>query len=201
MSVTLEALKFNHDPRSAANGALNLRRNALVPVDVPEWRRTASIHPEDSPAAYALRETLGNKLVVRGQFRCADPQIQRVEIRTVAPDEPGPGADLWLRRAAANRYSAAGNVLGEVAPTVVTFSAQGETGFEALELHNVRLWSAGVGTHVVTWVWQYRLPGGGAWTDFATSSHRIYTLLRLPGPPWQQAPALPTNTQLPWTEV
>jgi hypothetical protein len=57
MQVFLEAIKFNHDQSSATGDAFNIRRNDTEQVNVPEWRRGISVKPEDSPAAYAIRET------------------------------------------------------------------------------------------------------------------------------------------------
>lgn len=201
MCVSLEALKFNHDPASAGNDALTLRRNGRLALEVPEWRNVVCVHPEDSRAAYALRETLGQKITIQGKFRRTDANLNQVEVRAIAPIDPHGITNFWLRRAALRRYGAAGNILGEVAPTPVTFLPTGETGFETLELHNVQLWTAGVGIHTVTWIWQYRLQPAQPWTDFATSAHRIYTVLEVPKEPWQQLPYASTNTQLPWADV
>jgi hypothetical protein len=201
MPLTLEALQFNHDPTAATHDALTIRRNATATLPTPEWRRTISILPEDSLAAYAIRDTLGNRLTIRGQFRRTDPNVTRAEVRAVAPTDLRGVTDDRLRRAALRSQSISGNVLGDVAATPITFLPSGESNFEPLELDNVPLWGAGVGVHTVTWVWQARLQPTEPWVDFAASAHRIYTLLQLPRAPWQQTPAVDTNTQLPWTEV
>ena len=64
MSVRLEAIKFNHDPGSATADALTLRRNATQTVAVPEWQWGVSVNPEDSPAAYAMKETQGQTITI-----------------------------------------------------------------------------------------------------------------------------------------
>jgi hypothetical protein len=92
------------------------------------------------------------------------------------------------------------HVLGEVRVKQVSLSPNGATNFETFELQNVQIWSAGIGVRNITWNWQVRLQSADPWTDFATSQHRIYTVLEVPKSPWQQTP-FPHNTQLPWTEV
>ena len=176
----LAAIKFNHDQTSATTDALNVRRNATQFVNVPEWQMSTSVNPEDSPVAYAIQETQGNTITIQAQFELPDPKALTVEVRAVASTP---------------------HVLGEVRAKQVTFLPSGATNFETFELQNVQIWTAGVGVHNVTWNWQVRLQPTDPWRDFATSHHRIYTLLELPKSPWQQTPYDPSNTQLPWTEV
>ncbi|MDX1615246.1 MAG: hypothetical protein R3300_13110 [Candidatus Promineifilaceae bacterium] len=205
MSITLEAVKFNHDPNYASNDALNIRKNANQFVSVPEWRRGISVNPEDSPAAYAIKETQGNTVTIKARFKRTDPEIQQLEVRAVDPtvDPPEPRGCLnfliWLLRSILRALF--GNVLGEVQARQITFQDNGWTNYETFELQNLRLWSAGVGIRTTTWRWQYRHGPSASWNNFATSSHRIYSLLEVPKAPWQQAPYSGTNTQLPWTEV
>src|SRR4051812_13319813 len=72
MRVALVALKFNHDIESARADAMTIRRNLKTPVTLPEWEATRCVRPEDSPAAYAMKETSGHQLTLRGKFRLAD---------------------------------------------------------------------------------------------------------------------------------
>lgn len=204
MAVFLEAIKLNHDPASASHDALNIRRDRATFVDVPEWRRGASVNPEDSPAAYSIQEAGGKQLTIQAQFSVTPDGPSTLEIRAVDPtvDPPGGGGCLgFIRRLIALFVRAvAGNVLGEVAPqSVAVPPAGGTTPFIAFQLVNGRLGSAGVGIRTTTWRWQYRAPGSSAWTDFATSNHRIYVVLATPTAPWQQQPYASSNTQLPWT--
>jgi hypothetical protein len=203
MAITLEAIKFNHDSSSASNDALNLRRNATDFVPVPEWQRGVSVNPEDSPAAYSIQDTQGQTLTIKARFH-RDSVTKAVQVRALddAVSPPGPGGCLgWLVDLVRALLRALfGNVLGEVPPTKVVFDAQGNSGYVTLPLVNARLWTAGVGVRTTTWRWQYRL-GSGPWTDMVTTSHRIYSVLRVPTAPWQQAPYNAANTQLPWTEV
>src|SRR5262245_46682698 len=91
MSVRLEAIQFNHDPTSATADGINLRRNATQLVDVPEWRRGVSVNPEDSPAAYALKETQGQTITIKAQLRALKPGLQHAWIRAIDPTyEPYP---------------------------------------------------------------------------------------------------------------
>jgi hypothetical protein len=94
---------------------------------------------------------------------------------------------------------AGGGVLGALRPRAVTFGPDGRSGFEVFSLEGARLRSARVGVHEQTWRWQFRPDAHQPWTDFATSAHRIYVVVSVPGRPWQQAPYAPSNLQLPWT--
>jgi hypothetical protein len=202
--LQLQAIKFNHDPTSAKTDALNIRKNATQFVTVPEWQNGTSVLPEDSPAAYALQETQGNTITIRAQFMRLDPKIMQAEIRALDPTVHPPAPNgciafiLWLIQALIQALF--GNVLGEVVATVVAFQSNGLSDFVTFPLQNVRIWSVGVGIHITTWRWQYRLKGG-KWTDFATSRHKIYTVLASPTATWQQTPYNSSNTQLPWTDV
>jgi hypothetical protein len=203
MPVQLEAVAFNHDTSAATGDALTIRRNATQDVTVPEWRRGLSVTPEDSPAAYAKAAVAGNTLTIKAQLSCTDPKLSTIEVRALDADvDPWPGQSgclgfiIWLLRLLA--LALVGNVLGEVAARTITFPASGTTGLESFTLTGVRLARVGVGVRTTRWRWQYRPAGSGAWTDFATTSHRIYVLLDIPAAPWVQTPGSP---QLPWTEV
>jgi len=206
MEVLLDAIKFNHDSSAATTDALNIRKNETQFITVPEWRRGINVNPEDSPAAYALWETQGNKLTIQAKFSVNDSTIQTLEIRaTDAHIRPNlsPGFSLSALITCLLRPSLlklTGSVLGEVKGKYV-FPSGGKTDFETFELEHVRIWDAGVGVHDIAWRWQYRLNAADDWKDFATTRHRIYTLLQVPQPPWQQMPFNSSNTQLPWTEV
>ncbi|HWW76019.1 MAG TPA: hypothetical protein VNZ44_11505 [Pyrinomonadaceae bacterium] len=205
MAIQLLAIKFNHDSNSATGDALNIRRNATQFVNVPEWQRGVSVNPEDSPAAYSIGDTQGNTITIQAKFRSTGEVVNTAEIRAVDPavDPPQPNGCaaflLWLLRGILRAMF--GNVLGEVKATQVIFSAGGETNFVTFQLEHLRLWNAGVGVRTTTWRWQYRLQPGDPWTDFDTSTHRIYSVLKVPTLPWKQTPYNSGNTQLPWTEV
>ncbi len=215
--MKLLAIKFNHDSNSANEDALNLRRNATDFVDVPEWVR-GMIKPEESLAAYSLRETKGHTIKIQVKFACATAGISSAYIRAVPPPPPPPPPPpswwlqllkrllalfpvLWQVLAFLVGAGFGKNVLGEVKEKQVTFLASGETGYETFELKKDWLQQRGVGVHDVTWEWQYRVNTTNPWTSFAQSNHRIYTVLGVPQSPWQQKPYSKANTQLPWTEV
>lgn len=207
MSVRLEAIRLNHDPASATADALNIRRNATDFVDVPEWRRGISVNPEDAPAAYALAETQGHTLTIQAQLRGTGPHAgSTLWVRAIDPTyepAPGPGGCFkllaWLLKLLVRLL--AGNVLGAVKRRKVVFPPGGLTGFETFTLKRVRLHAAGVGARTTTWRWQYSRKKRGPWKTFETTQHRIYVVAAVPKAPWTQAPYLPSNTHLPWTEV
>ncbi len=206
MAINLEAIKLNHDPTSATHDALNIRRDATTFVDVPEWRRGVSVNPEDSPAAYSIGDAGHNQLTIQAQFSVTRDAPRSVDIRAVDPtvDPPGQSGCIgWFLRLIAIIIRALfGNVLGEVqAQTVTLPPAGGTTPFITFRLINGRLGSSGVGIRTTTWRWQYRRSGTSSWTDFATSTHRIYVVLATPTAPWQQQPYASSNTQLPWTSA
>jgi hypothetical protein len=204
MTVRLDAIKLNHDPGTVHDNAINIRKNATTFVDVPEWRAGISVNPEDSPAAYVKKETIGQTLTIQARFRWNSLERERVEIRALdaAVNPPGPGGCIGVIIKLIRQIIRAlfGNVLGEVRAKSVGFNGPGLSGWETFELEHSKLDRSGVGIRTTTWRWQYRKVGG-PWQDFDTSSHRIYVLLETPSAPWQQAPYASSNTQLPWTDV
>jgi hypothetical protein len=214
MTISLLAVKFNHDPTSATADALNIRRNARRIVEVPEWRR-GSVNPEDSVAAYSARDTLGRTVTVQAKIISDEPIPAPIMVRAIEPLRFDPFAAfmqsqfnnplapffLWYHENIARLApSVVTNVLGELRAKLVTFGPDGQTDFESFVCDNHHLWTVGVGVHTVNWRWQFRL-GDGPWIDFDNSRHRIYTLLDTPTMPWIQLPNNPLNTQLLWTDV
>src|SRR5438093_1119227 len=94
MGVELLAIKFNHDPTSATSDALNIRKNAREFIAVPEWRR-GDLNPEDSVAAYAIRETRGETVTIQAKFASTEDKPGTVEVRAVLPPVPKL-PDWWL---------------------------------------------------------------------------------------------------------
>ena len=205
LGVQLLAIKFNHDPTGSTHEALNLRRNATEFVNVPEWERGVSVNPEDSPAAYAVRQVRGHVVTIQAKFRRRGTLPQPLEIRALDAtiDRPGAGGCVsFVRRVLRSLFrSLFGGVLGEAAARTVAFGVSGESAFESFDLRYTRLDWMPVGVHTVTWRWQYRTSPGDRWVDFDLTRHRVYVLVDTPADPWQQAPYTPTNTQLPWSEV
>lgn len=205
MAVTLDSIKLNHDPSTATTNAINIRKNATELIQVPEWRAGISVTPEDSRAAYAIEETNGQTLTIQARFRWSGPAAkQAIEVRALDPtvNPPGPSGCLGIILQLIREIIRAlfGNVLGEVKSKTVAFGPGGISAYETFELTKTRLDKAAVSIRTTTWRWQYRV-AGGSWTDFETSTHRIYVLLEVPNAPWQQSPYSSSNTQLPWTDV
>jgi hypothetical protein len=203
----LEAIRFNHDPTSATTDAFNIRKNETQFVTVPEWQRGVSHSPEDSPAAYAICETRGKTITIQAKFKCDDHSIEAAQVRAVdarvnRSERLGCGpAGLILRLMLPSPRPQSENVLGVVKEKQVRFNVDGETDFVTFALQDVQLSRAGVSASTTEWRWQYRLHPGDQWTNFATTSHRIYTVLQVPTSPWQQECCDTDNTQLPWTDV
>lgn len=190
MQVSLEAIKFNHDPDSATADAFNIRRNETETVVVPEWRCGVSILPDDSPAAYARDEIGENPITIKAKFKCINPKITLVEVRAIDPTrnlESFPVVE--------------GNAIGEVAAREITFDTNCETEFESFDLINVDIRNRGVSSNISTLIWQCRLRPSDNWSYLTTTHHRIYTLLDVPNCAWRQQPFDGRNIQLPWTEV
>lgn len=188
MALRLEEIKFNHDSSSASVDAFNIRKNETEFIEVPEWRR-GMINPEDSPAAYALCETRGNTLTIQARFSCEGDPVGEVEIRAI-DGRLNPQDSSSLR-------TSVGNVLGEV--EAKNINPCGEE-FHTFNLNNVRIWDAGVGMQDIVWCWQFK-HGTSEWIELATTTHRIYSVVRVPTKPWLQNPPDISNTQLPWVEV
>lgn len=190
MQVSLEAIKFNHDPDSVSGDALNIRRNETETVIVPEWRNGVSVLPDDSPAAYAINAVGRRSITIKAKFRCLNPKIKSVEIRAIDP----------VRNLEASSLAEC-NAIGEVAEREITFDTNGETAFESFDLVNVDISNRGVSSSVATLIWQCRLRPSDSWSHLRTTQHRIYTLLDVPQCAWRQQPFDGRNLQLPWTEV
>lgn len=206
MSLRLEAIKFNHDPSSATFDAFNIRKNESEFIEPPEWRRGRNLTPEDSPAAYGLFETRGNTLTIQASFSCDNPSVNSVDIRALdgrlypKPVDDLLGFSLIADLVRPFLHDSARNILGEVEARNIRLSG-GTATFKTFNLENVRIWDTGVRVQDIVWRWQYRIPPYGAWTDFARTTHRIYTTLDRPHAPWQQKPFDSSNLQLPWTAV
>lgn len=170
MTISLEAISFNHDPVSTTRDAFTIRKNGTEDVAVPEWTRGTTL-PQDSPAAYSIRQISANNLTIKAQFRrlAADPTS-----------------------AVVHAIGRSGNVLGNVRSRTITFQ-NGLSTFDLFEL-DAPPGSPGVGRWDISWDW---FVDG---TFAQTTQHRIYTLVDAPKEPWGQLGS-PPDFQLPWTEV
>lgn len=170
--IAVETIQFNHDPGSATHDAMNIRKNGTQTVILPEWRRFACVNPEDSPAAYSIKSTSGNKISIQATFSCTDASIHTVEIR----------------------------VPHHVRAKPVQFTG-GLSGALTFDLIDPPVSHGRVGVWDVDWRWEYRLPHHFHWHQMGTTRHRIYVVLNIPTAPWNQAPFTAANLQLPWTEA
>jgi len=185
MGLEIYSIQFNHDTGNATSDAMTIRRNAAQTVTLPEWRNGVSVKASDSPAAYAIGAVGNNTIKIKARFiittrKPAFPTLPKppsIQIQAINPPKVF-------------------NPLGDVAPTTVTFNTKGDTGVVTMNVTG-HLGSA-VRVTNTTWTWQYRLNAKQPWTTFATTQHRIYVLLQMPGLPWNQ---IAGGTQLPWTEV
>lgn len=210
MSVALEAVRFNHDPASTTALTVNLRRNALAGVPVPEWvpGRTES----DSLVAYAIARTRDRQPAVAARFRRTDPGVQRVWVRamdaslypaTEAREPPGCAfvfMELW-RRALRGLF---GGLLGDVLAREIDFGTSGVTDWIELPVGYHKLGVEGVTKRVVVWRWQWRVGTSGAWNDFETTRHTVYALLDAPAGPWlppSPDPTVPGGPPTVWTDA
>ncbi|MGH9874440.1 MAG: hypothetical protein ACRD9S_18450 [Pyrinomonadaceae bacterium] len=189
MQVILEAIKFNHDADSATHDAFSIRRNETEAVTPPEWQRGISKNPEDSPAAYARKAVHNQTLTIEAKFSCDRPGgklwIQAVDGKLNPLKN---GSALLLQT----------NVLGSVRAKQVEFQKK-ETDYMSFDLKDVTIEQSGVRVDDIVWNWQVS-PDGSNWQPLTTTSHRIYTVLDLPGRPWEPN-SENSNTQLPWTGV
>lgn len=183
MQVTLEAIKFNHDPDSALADAFNIRKNESDTVLFPEWQRGKCFTADDSIAAYAINPR-GRSISIQAKFKTSKVGLSKVKIRAID-----------ARSSFSER-----NILGSVEETEVTFGANGESDFVPFTLKDVLLAERGVGINKVVWRWQFFDTGVNRWSDFARTFHQIYSVIDVPREPWSQTDN-DKNTQLPWAEV
>jgi len=176
-NVTLAGVWFNHSPSNSSTCAINIRKNYTTQVDVPEWVQSET-DPAQSPAAYALAAIAGNTVTVKARFVISTRDPVQMQIQALD-----------------------GGVLGAIAPVTINFkNGVSDPEWVTLPLSAQTLAAAGVARQDVTWTWQYRPMGGGAWTGLQTTRHRIYTVLAAPSAPWQQS-GFPASPQNPWTDV
>ncbi len=217
MSVALEAVRFNHDPVSTNALTVNLRRNALAEVTVPEW--VPGRMEADSLAAYAIARTRGRRPAIAARFRRTSSSVQRVWVRAVdatlslptvasAPPESAftPGCAFsfmeLVRLALRGLY---GGLLGDVPALEIVFDTSEVTGWVEMPFEYHKLGGGvGVTKQVVVWRWQWRVGTSGEWTDFETTRHTVYALLDAPTGPWlppSPDPTAPSGAPTVWTDA
>jgi hypothetical protein len=175
MSVAVTAIAFDHGRGQPGSYTAALRFNEVEPVLLPEWQRGSRF---PSVAAY-LRDRL--------------PPVAAVLVRfAVSPGEP--------RLLEIQARSGPGGLLPDLPPSLIGFSAAGDSGWCALPLDTTGL-SAGVNAVTQQWTWQLRRSSGESWMDFDATFHRTYVLLSAPTAPWLVWPPHPANTSLPRTDA
>lgn len=174
--VRVDAIKFNHDPLSQTNDALNIRKNYSEEVFVPEWIRKYS-SPEESPVAYSISDIGKNRVTIKVRFAVTPPNIRQAEIKALG-----------------------GGILGDVKPMTVNFIfGISSPEYIEIKLDGNHIKDAAVNIDDIKWQWMYRCIRHKKWYKMDRSRHRIYTVLKEPVTPWKQRPC--PDTQNPWSEV
>ncbi|MDP3770318.1 MAG: hypothetical protein U1A23_04780 [Candidatus Sungbacteria bacterium] len=173
--VAVKAITFNHDTSSLTHDALTIRKNFTTNVNIPEWVEGETLS-EQSPAAYAIKETTGNTITIKAKFIIAPPMVTQAEIK----------AD-------------GGGVLGALDPQVVNFAGGiSVPEFVPFPLNHHQIGVNGILREDIAWKWKYRCIGEAEWHDMATTNHRIYIILEEPKASWDQIFGTTNN---PWTDV
>jgi len=198
MTVSLEAIQFNHDPRCACRDAFSIRKNETEAITVPEWQKCVGVNCINFPAAYARDEIKGD-ITIKAKFSCDIPDLASVQVKAID------GHPQDVTGEAGSTTAPLTNVLGVVIQNEVVFT-NGESEFVPFRLHDLRIGDVGVSVSEVIWQWQFcpdsqNCADPQSWTDFARTEHKIYTVLALPKDPWKPLSQDPNETQLPWTDV
>ncbi|HET8921856.1 MAG TPA: hypothetical protein VFN26_02550 [Candidatus Acidoferrum sp.] len=179
--IWITHIKFNYDESSLSNDAFNIRIDQLHDVPVPEWDQS-KFRPEESPAAYAIKETAGHTVYIQCRFEM----------------DPASAA------ATATVKATGGGILGAIDPITVNFvngvshdaSHPGNQEYVQIPLRH-RKFSA-ITREDISWEWLYKCPHSHVWhpMDIRTH-HRIYVVLEQPPLPWSQTDA----QRYPWTSA
>jgi hypothetical protein len=173
MSLELNTITFNHNPSSASNSAMNIRRNKDFEVPIPEYDRAIQRKPRDSCAAYALAETARKNVFIRVNFQISTPANPTYEVKATG-----------------------GGIMGQLGPIKVKFT-EGSTS-QTVDIPLTHRNFKKIGRHDITWQWLCRELGSHSWKSLSTTSHRIYLVLAVPESPWTQAFG---NKRNPWTDL
>jgi hypothetical protein len=170
---SITAIRFNWNTATFTNDALAVRRNYTTAAPSPSWRKGIASTYADSPACYAIKETLGNTLAIRVALRANG--LSGACVRALG-----------------------GGRLGRVGERFVSFDSGGYSGYETFELENPTFHAHGIDAYNVAWRWQWREKPGDAWRELVTTRHRVYVILQAPPLPWVQTAG---STALPWTDA
>ena len=130
--VTIEAIKFNHDPSSADVDALTIRKNEHGEIKLPEWEAGVS----SSPAAYVCAPRKGLSIAI--QLRRFNQNVQSVVVNGTSE-----------------------GILGNAVTAQVYFNQGKVSDFVIIHPIKVRLSEVGVGKWKVVWEWTLT-PDAGA---------------------------------------
>jgi hypothetical protein len=220
----LDEIHFNHSPLDKRGSALNIREDYDTPLQPPEWLSAGPGGSISKPACYAVRHIDEPRLAIMARFSWTGGMPVATQVRAVPGEEradDGAWTPFALQLATAAHQHLASNpvlaglmlgaaratqanpsaILGDVGPITIVVPADGNIGLVRLPLLRSRLKSAGIGAYQIKLRWQQRQSGAASWSDFALTSHVIYTTLELPTLPWTQSPPDADNRALPWTEV
>lgn len=172
-SIWITHIKFNYDQTALSDDAFNIRVDQFHDVVVPEWDQS-KVLPQDSPAAYAIKETSGRKVYIQARFQ-------------IDPSTP----------AATGRIKATGGgILGAIDPVTVDFvngvshdtSHPGDPEYVQIPLNNRNF--SRIARKDIYWDWFYECPHSHHWLSMnIRSHHRIYVVLQQPPAPWSQTAA------------
>ncbi|NCA71280.1 MAG: hypothetical protein EOM91_14505 [Sphingobacteriia bacterium] len=169
----ITAIRFDWNSATIGNDALSLRRNYSTDAPSPSWQLGVSSNYADSPACYAIKETVGNTLAIRVALRANG--LSGAYVRALG-----------------------GNRLGPVAERFVSFNSSGYSGYETFELATPTFHAYGIDGFNARWRWQWREKPGDTWRELLTTRHRVYVILRVPTLPWVQTAG---SMALPWTDA
>jgi len=187
MQVTLDAIKFNHDPDGTTTGAFNIRRNETEAVQFPEWERgRPCMTPECSPVAYSI-DGLPEAIIIKASFSSNDAPPEGVYFKALEDRD-----DRKVPRPL--------NVLGSSDEPLVTFQ-NGKAIDVPFTFATGGILNSGASASDLKWQWQFSVDEKRTWTYFQATEHRVYTVPSLPSCPWEPRSNASSNIQVPWTEA
>jgi len=161
MTLQLVSIAFNYDQTSAANSAINIRRNRDYEIPIPEFSKETIWDFNYNCAAYAIAETLNETVYIQVEFATLPTTVRTYEVKATG-----------------------GGIMGNLDPIQIVFENGAATETNLIPLTH-RTFSK-IGAYDITWEWSYRIEGSNSWIRLQTSHHRIYLVLTIPPAPWTQ---------------
>lgn len=172
--IWITRIKFNYDPTALSQDALNIRVDNLHEVSIPEWDQS-KFKAQDSPAAYAIKETSGKTVYIQCRF----------QIDPASPHSTG------------RVKATGGGLLGAIDPVTINF-VNGVSNPEYVQIPLNHRKFSGIDRQDITWEWFYQCPPSHRWYSMdIRTNHRIYVVLQKPPEPWSQTVA----QRYPWTSA